>query len=145
MQFISTIYNTWIIFRRNRSNVQLLFQRFENQGRHTVHTHMLVWLKEVTNIDVDHIRASVPKDNTFLAYLVSLLYTFCQFYIIAILKCQLHFMFKQVLLYILQKENFLLHRLIYQNIICSICFKIMQFLQFTNIFSPLSKFFFFVT
>ena len=88
MQFISTIYNTCNIFRRNRSNVQLLFQQFKNQGRHTVHTHMLVWLKEVTNIDVDHIRASVPKDNTFLAYLVSLLYTFCQFYIIAILKCQ---------------------------------------------------------
>ena len=64
---------------------------------------MLVWLKEVANIEVDHIRASVPKDNTFLAYLVSLLYTFSQFYIIAIKKCQLLSMFKQVLLFYVGK------------------------------------------
>ena len=48
----------------------LEFQHFENQDRHTVHIHMLVWLNKIQNIDLDHIRATVPKDNTFLAYLV---------------------------------------------------------------------------
>ena len=93
MQFSSVMDNPCNNFRHNRSNVELLFQRFENQDRHTVHTHLLVWLKEVANIDVDHIRVSIPKDNTFLVYLVSLLYTFCQCYINAIQICQLPFMF----------------------------------------------------
>ena len=95
---------------------------------------MLVWLKEVANIEVDHIRASVPKDNTFLAYLVSLLYTFSQFYIIAIKKCQLLSMFKQVLLFMLEKENFLFHRSIYQNTIRSIAFKMAQLLTISKVY-----------
>ena len=105
MQFSSVMYNPCNNFRHNRSNVELLFQWFENQDRHTVHTHLLVWLKEVANIDVDLIRVSIPKDNTFLAYLVSLLYTFWQCYINAIQICQLPFMFQQVLLWYIGKKK----------------------------------------
>ena len=73
------MHKTCNIFRHrlnSKVTFTLLFNRFENQDRHTVHTHLLVWLKEAANIYVDHIRASIPKNNTFLTYLVSLLYTF---------------------------------------------------------------------
>ena len=87
------MHKTCNIFRHMRSNVTLLFNRFENQDRHTVHTHLLVWLKEAANIDIHHIRASIPKDNTFLAYLVSLLYTFLEFGKTTFQKCQTNFAF----------------------------------------------------
>ena len=51
-------------------NVSIEFHRFENQDRHTVHIHMLAWLNKIQSIDIDHIRATVPKDTSFLAYLV---------------------------------------------------------------------------
>ena len=35
-----------------------------------MHIHMLVWLNNIQNVDLDYIRATIPKDNTFLAYLV---------------------------------------------------------------------------
>ena len=95
------------VFRNNRSNVSLVFHQFENQGRHTVHTHILVWLKNVANIDVDHIRASIPKDDTFLACLVRCILHFfstpnnCYSEMSLTLNC-----FKQVLVSYIEKVKY---------------------------------------
>ena len=62
------------VFRYNTSNDSVLFYRFENQGRHTVHIHMLACFRKIGNINIDYIRVTIPKDNTFLAYLVRFIF-----------------------------------------------------------------------
>ena len=57
-------------FRHKRNNINTCFHRFENQGRHTVHSHVLVWIKQLKNIVLERIKATVPLDNTTLAHLV---------------------------------------------------------------------------
>ena len=67
MQFSSVMYNPCNNFRHNRSNVELLFQWFENQDRHTVHTHLLVWLKEVANYWRGSYQSKYSKRQYFLS------------------------------------------------------------------------------
>ena len=43
------------------------FYRFEFQDRGTVHLHMLVWLKDMTKMKLDAIRADIPWQNKSLA------------------------------------------------------------------------------
>ena len=35
---------------------------------------MLVWFKKIQSVDVDHIRGSIPKDNTFFSILSKMYY-----------------------------------------------------------------------
>ena len=56
--------------RHKRNNVNTYFHRFENQGRHTVHSHVLVWMKQLKNIALERIKATAPFDNTLLSHLV---------------------------------------------------------------------------
>ena len=81
---------------------------YSNDSKIKIHTHLLGWLNKIPNIDVHHIRASIPKDNTFLAYLVSLLYTFCQ--------CYINAMFKQVLLFNIGKGKLFYFTIQYMKI-----------------------------
>ena len=46
------------------SNVNISFHQFENQGRHTVHMHLLVWLQTLGSINLGRIRAAVPNDDS---------------------------------------------------------------------------------
>ena len=55
---------------RKRRNLNVYFHRFEKQGGHTVHTHMLVWVKEIERINLNQIKASIPNDHSLLVYLV---------------------------------------------------------------------------
>ena len=58
-------------FRKNLpGNVKLMFYRFEFQSRRTIHAHMLIWLSKVNSIDIDRIKASIPTDDSELAFLV---------------------------------------------------------------------------
>ncbi len=53
------------------NNVLNYFYRFEFQKRGTVHMHMLVWLKSMSQIGLNNIRADIPwnnKDDAFLVY-----------------------------------------------------------------------------
>ena len=63
------------VFSYNRipkhANVKNFFYRFEFQKRGTVHLHLLVWLKDITKIAHDLIRADIPDKNPDLSYLVS--------------------------------------------------------------------------
>ena len=63
------------VFNYNRiaseSNVDTYFYRFEFQKRGTVHLHLLIWLKDITKIEHQLIRADIPNDNRDLSYLVS--------------------------------------------------------------------------
>ena len=61
-------------YRKDNPNANVSFHRFENQGCHTVHIHMLVWLKSVKQVDMDRIRASIPSDVSYVAYLVRLFF-----------------------------------------------------------------------
>ena len=65
-------------FRHERNNFNIYFHRFKNQSRHTVHSHVLVWIKELQNIALECVKATVPLDKTALAnllrYLVSINY-----------------------------------------------------------------------
>ena len=53
------------------SNINTYFYRFEFQKRGTVHLHLLIWLKDITKIEHQLIRADIPNDNRDLSYLVS--------------------------------------------------------------------------
>ena len=68
------IVNSNFLCRKPGSNVNVSFQRFENQGRKTIHMHMLVWLKSIGNLNVSNIRATIPTDHTYLAYFVRIIY-----------------------------------------------------------------------
>lgn len=63
------------VFSYNRisseENVKTFFYRFEFQKRGTVHLHLLVWLKNITKITHQFIRADIPDENPDLSYLVS--------------------------------------------------------------------------
>ena len=53
------------------NNVLNYFYRFEFQKRGTVHMHMLVWLKSMSQIGLNNISADIPwnnKDDAFLVY-----------------------------------------------------------------------------
>ena len=68
------IVNSNFRCRKSGSNVNVSFQRFENQGRKTIQMHMSVWLKSIGNLNVSNIRATIPSDHTYLAYLVRIIY-----------------------------------------------------------------------
>ena len=68
------IVHCFFFCRKPGSNVNVSFQRFENQGRKTIHMHMLVWLKSIGNLNISNIRATIPTDHTYLAYLVRIIY-----------------------------------------------------------------------
>ena len=53
--------------QKNQTNVLTYFYRFEFQDRGTVHLHMLVWLKDMTKMKLDAIRADIPWQNKSLA------------------------------------------------------------------------------
>ena len=50
------------------NNVSCVFYRFEFQNRRTVHLHMLVWIKNVSNIDTDVFSATIPDDDEEKAF-----------------------------------------------------------------------------
>lgn len=68
--------NRWSqhVFSYNRiatqKNVLTYFYRIEFQQRGTVHLHLLVWLKDITRIKHELIRADFPSDNKNLSFLV---------------------------------------------------------------------------
>ena len=68
--------NKWTkhIFSYNRistqSNVLTYFYRFEFQQRGTVHLHLLVWLKDISKIQHQFIRADIPEDLPDLSFYV---------------------------------------------------------------------------
>ena len=65
--------NRWSnhLFHYNRqkknTNVLTYFYRFEFQDRGTADLHVLVWLKDMTKMKLDTIRADIPWDNKTLA------------------------------------------------------------------------------
>ena len=59
------------VIRCKRRNVNVCFQRFEDQDRHAIHTHILVWIQSLGRINYNQFKASIPKDHSLLAYLVN--------------------------------------------------------------------------
>ena len=57
-------------FGHKRNNINRYFHRPKSQGRHMVHSHVLVWIKALANISLECIKAIVPLDNIVLAHLV---------------------------------------------------------------------------
>ena len=53
--------------KKNQKNVLTYFYRFEFQDRGTGYLHMLVWLKDITKIKLEAIRADIPWSNKLLA------------------------------------------------------------------------------
>ena len=53
--------------KKDQKNVLTYFYRFEFQDRGSVHLHMLVWLKDLTKMKLDAIRADIPWSNKLLA------------------------------------------------------------------------------
>ena len=53
--------------QKKQTNVLTYFYRFEFQDRGTVHLHMLVWLKDMTKMKLDAIRADIPWQDKSLA------------------------------------------------------------------------------
>ena len=58
------------ITKHTPSNVLCVFFRFEYQNRRCIHTHMLVWLSDVSKINLQLLSATIPSDNEELAFLV---------------------------------------------------------------------------
>lgn len=56
--------------KKNMKNIQTYFYRFEFQGRGTVHLHLLVWIKNLAQINYKYIRADIPDNDPDLAFLV---------------------------------------------------------------------------
>ena len=52
-------------------NVECVFYRFEYQNRRTIHVHMLVWLKSLSEIDLQPFKATVPSHNIDDAFIVT--------------------------------------------------------------------------
>ena len=53
--------------KKDRKNVLTYFYRFEFQDRGILHLHMLVWLKDLTKMKLDGIRADIPWSDKLLA------------------------------------------------------------------------------
>ena len=53
--------------QKKKTNALTYFYRFEFQDRGTVHLHMPVWLKDMTKMKLDAIRADIPWQNKTLA------------------------------------------------------------------------------
>ena len=53
--------------KKNQKNVLTYFYRFEFQDRGTGYLHMLVWLKDITKIKLEAVRADIPWSNKLLA------------------------------------------------------------------------------
>ena len=51
-------------------NVSCTFFRFEYQNRRTIHLHMLVWLRNVSHINMNALSATIPEYDEELAFLV---------------------------------------------------------------------------
>ena len=51
-----------------QNNVLTYFYRFEFQKRGTIHMHLLVWLRDISEIDFKGIRADVPTGNPEAAF-----------------------------------------------------------------------------
>ena len=56
-------------------NVQCVFYRYEYQNRRSIHLHMLVWLRNIVNININRISATIPTYDEELAFLVDRLQT----------------------------------------------------------------------
>ena len=54
--------------------MDIYFHGVDNQGRHTVHTHMLVWVKEIPRMDLAKFKVSIPQDDSLMSYLVIYLF-----------------------------------------------------------------------
>lgn len=54
----------------NHTNVINFFYRIEFQHRGTAHVHILVWLKDLQQVNLNHFRADLPRDNGDLSFLV---------------------------------------------------------------------------
>lgn len=52
------------------SNVLNYFYRVEFPSRGTAHLHLLIWLKDLDQLDVNTLRADLPSEDANLAYLV---------------------------------------------------------------------------
>ena len=52
------------------SNVRNYFYRFEFQKRGTLHTHILVWLDDINETQLNHFSATIPWQNTEDSFLV---------------------------------------------------------------------------
>ena len=63
-------------YRKKTLNIIVSFQRFENQDRHTIHLHMLLWLENFASVNSNHKRASIPTNHRYLGYLVRLIWFF---------------------------------------------------------------------
>lgn len=57
-------YSQLFYFRKDNRNVYFSFHRLENQGCHTVHMHMPVWLKSLKKVSMDRIRGSISSDDS---------------------------------------------------------------------------------
>ena len=67
-------YVTFLFHRCKRTNVNIYLHRFENQGRHTGHTNMLVWIKEIPRMNLARFKATIPQDHSLMSYLVIYLF-----------------------------------------------------------------------
>jgi hypothetical protein len=56
--------------RSNIRNINTYFYRFEFQQRGTVHVHLLVWLKNISQIQYNLIRGDIPYEDKDVAFLV---------------------------------------------------------------------------
>jgi len=52
------------------NNMSNYFYRFEFQKRGTLHTHILIWLKHMNDVDVTKLSAMIPRGNVEEAFLV---------------------------------------------------------------------------
>ena len=56
--------------RPSFSNINTYYYRFEFQQRGTVHLHLLVWLKNISEIQFKLIRGDIPYETREMAFLV---------------------------------------------------------------------------
>lgn len=56
--------------KRTENNVLNYFNRFEFQKRGTVHMHILIWLKNLQQTNVEHLRADIPWGDFDSVYVV---------------------------------------------------------------------------
>ena len=52
--------------RKNKSHVKVSFDWFENQGRHTVHMRLLVWLENLSIMKLGRIQTKIPDDDDLI-------------------------------------------------------------------------------
>ena len=56
--------------KKGRSNINTYYYRFEFQKRGTVHLHLLMWLKNITKIQHQLVRADIPYEDVDVTFLV---------------------------------------------------------------------------